>query len=387
MLLTRQKTAAWTKLVALFASCACDAIAHAGAGGPDNLDLAKTVVVGTITDIEIKEEIAGRHGGKMVIGEATIAVSETLKGETAATVTATVISHMDREYAATCAQAGIPVYKAGDSGIWVIVNEDSSNGCVMRPKSSLSRVKKHLEYLENRQWSAPVNGLQAWAALTGERRRSAKFAVKNVAEETIGLPSPLYKGVLTGVVEDENGNCRPLLGVGQPLDRPEPPRVTCTPIEPGEIQYVHPDGINQFYFCLPNDLPSGKYTMRITLANDRPGRTRWREPTQAWQGEVTSPPVIFVKKGNNIWVEGEEYPWSLWQWIAMVYILCGFATFAAFLLRRALSSPGNRRLNLPWFVMTFVFALILWPILLVALAWMVKSRISESRKGPQGAPS
>ena len=253
-----------------------------------NLDLAQTVVVGKITDIAREKE---EHHGNLVWGSATVTVSGVLKGEKANTVKMTVVMQMPPEPA----QSPPHVYRVGDEGIWVIMPDGRpSHGYGLLDKRRLDEVKAALADLDKRVWSEEVSGLKVWAGAAKHdwhprNPQQVVFAVKNVSKSTIWLPRPLYDGVVTAIARDSAGKEFELRGLG---DRQPPDgRAVCRPLEPGKTRYMHPNSEDYGFIMVPRDMPPGKYTVTVSLANTHEGQTPGEsKPVNAWQGKVTATP-------------------------------------------------------------------------------------------------
>jgi len=270
-------------------------VTHAVAGLPGlplkaELDLAQRVVVGKITEIAKEKE---EYDGKMVWGLATVVVSKVLKGEKADQIKMPVVMQMDRNLA--MAMASSPhVYRVGDEGIWVIMPDGRpSHGYGLLDMKRVDEVKSALADLDKRVWSEEVTGLKVWAGVAKHDwnpREQVVFAVKNVSKSTIWLPRPMYQGVITAIARDAAGKEFELRGIGQ-RHSPEG-RAVCRPLEPGKTKYMHPDGEDYGFIVIPRDLPPGKYTVTVTLANTRDGKKPGGEskPVEAWKGKVAAPP-------------------------------------------------------------------------------------------------
>lgn len=253
-----------------------------------HLDLAKTVVVGKITDI-VKE----KEEGNVVQGTATIAVSETLKGTPAKEIKTTVVMYLDTKSSAGMASPP-RVYSKGDEGIFVITPDDRpSHSYGLLPKDRLKEVKAALEELDKRTWSDEVNGLKVWACADTENPRTMDrggviFAVKNVSEKPIYLPYARVKGVVSAVARDSSGKEFPAIDSGRPASDPSASR---PPLEPGETRYMHPYEENYGAIRISNDLPPGKYTITITLDNEVADGKRAEKPVKLWTGKIVAPSV------------------------------------------------------------------------------------------------
>jgi len=255
-----------------------------------DLDLAQTVVVGKITDIARK---MGQRDGKLVWGRATVAVSDVLKGGKTKKMKMTVAMRVDREYGA---QSPPRVYSVGDEGIWVIMPDGRpSHGYGLLDKKRVEEVKSALADLDKRVWSEVVTGLKVWAGAAKHdwnprNPQQVVFAVKNISKSTLWLPRPMYQGAITAIARDSSGKEFELRG-GGPRHSPEG-RAVCRPLEPGKTKYMHPYGENYGFIVIPRDLPPGKYTVTVTLANTRDGNKAGGEskPVDAWKGKVAAPP-------------------------------------------------------------------------------------------------
>lgn len=256
------------------------------------LDLAKMVVVGKITDITKVTEGAG-HGE--TFGRATVAVSEPLKGTTAKEVTMLVVMHRDSSGPVGAASPA-RIFVKGEEGIFVITSDGRpSHAYGFLRKKQLDEVKAALTELDKRTWSDEVGGVKAWAGAVTEgagdgRSQRILFCVRNVSKSTIWLPRSMYKEVVTAVARDSAGKEFRLSGFGQSLEAKTP--VTCRPLETQQTRYMHPDSEDHAYIVVPNDLPPGKYTVTVSLGNDRDGEAIGnREPKKidAWKGRLVAP--------------------------------------------------------------------------------------------------
>ena len=260
-----------------------------------DLDLAKMVVVGKIIDIvKDKEE----YEGKMVWGRATVAVSEPLKGTTAKEITMLVVMHLDRENLGRSMQSPPHVYRKGDEGLWIIMADGRPlHGYGLLPKERLKDVKSALDDLDKRIWSEEVAGLKVWAAADMENpqdrplRGTVMFAAKNVSTKPIYLPRSVYKDVVRAVAQDSSGKEFPLSGLGD-QSTSERPLFSQDALQPGEIRYLHPYIEKCGFFGIPKEIPPGKYSIRITLANKvAQGSRGEKNPVVLWTGSVSAPAV------------------------------------------------------------------------------------------------
>ncbi|MBI5726098.1 MAG: hypothetical protein HZA50_19215 [Planctomycetes bacterium] len=260
------------------------------------LDRAKTVAIGKITTIVKEKE---NYEGKFVLGHATLKVSEVIKGQKADEIELSVVMKMDSKLPS--AMASSPrVYHEGDEGIWLIMPDGSlSHTYGLLNKDRLQEVKSILNELDNRTWSQEVNGLKVWASTDKEFSGGKDspgmviFAVKNVSDKTIYLPRSGYKGIAVAVARDSSGKEFLLRGLGN-QGAIEPPPVSRA-LEAGETCYFHPDTENFSFFQLPGDMPAGKYSIIIKLANSvekgiliAAGK---ENPVMLWTGSIETPAV------------------------------------------------------------------------------------------------
>ena len=177
-------------LTCLFAFCTITVLA-----GPApmpltaNLDLAKTVVVGEITNI------IDDSGPIVSFGSAVITVTKTLKGTPGKTVSIPCVTHEEPDYAGA---ATLPVHVLGEKGIWVIGGGDNPQ---VLPESKLPDVQAAIKLLTERKWSEPENGLRAWAEVVPNTydpdKHSIIFAVQNVSQQNLYVPVENTTGFLT----------------------------------------------------------------------------------------------------------------------------------------------------------------------------------------------
>jgi hypothetical protein len=255
------------------------------------LDLAETVVSGKIVDIAEKKE----DGGSIGWGDATVAVSEMLKGKAVKEVKVTVAVSV----ADGMGMASPPrVYRKGEEGVFVIMaggRPSHAHGFI--EKAHVADVKAMLADLDSRKWSEEVGGLRVWAGLTpydfNLKRDMLIFAVKNTFGKPVWVPQPTHSDVLLAVARDALGKEFDLLQ-GQSYHR-KGQNVEGALLQPGETRYVHLMGDNYGALAIPATLPPGRYEVRIGLSNSLEGRNHLgladESPADAWKGKVVSPPV------------------------------------------------------------------------------------------------
>lgn len=257
------------------------------------LDRAKLVLVGKITSIVKENNIENKD---IVLGRATLKVSEVLKGEK--------IDQIQFDVAVKV-KPNIPmaspprVYHEGDEGIWLIMPEGAlSSAQVVLDKE---KIKAMLAELDKRTWSQEANGLKVWASFEddfyGDGRKTEPsgviFAIRNVTDKTIFLPHAGYKGIVTVSAHDSSGKELQLSDYGQQREA-EPP-LSVYLLEPGETCYFHSGMENYSFFWLPRDMPSGTYSITVKLANSiKKGslRNAGNEKTVTlWTGSVETPEI------------------------------------------------------------------------------------------------
>jgi hypothetical protein len=264
-----------------------------------HLDIAKQVVLGQITKIE---EIDQRLFGDGVrAGRATIAVTETLKGLPAQSVELIVATSVDRNYGGSSPQR---VHKVGDRGIWLIAASGIvSHSFGLLPEKCKADVQRIVMNLEKRKWSEPVNGLCAWAAAVYPNYQPENpnamrktpviiFALKNLSETDIFVPTENSAGMITAVVTDHAGKvARYVLGSATWKNE----RVFCRKLAAGDIVYLHPD---YSFIDLPRSerLADDKYKVVLECSNEKEGESAMsigerRVPVTSWKGKVSAPPV------------------------------------------------------------------------------------------------
>jgi len=237
------------------------------------LDLAETVVVGKVAAIAKERE---KNDGKTVVGTATVAVSEVLKGTETDELNMTVVMRRAAELSRAMASPR-RIFRVGQKGILVLMPDGwPSHAYGLLPEQRRAEVQEALAVLKARVWSPEVQGLRAWSFAElrdgAHRRRvsgSVIFAVKNVSRRTRYLPLSHYEGIVSVVATDTQGKKHVLSGrrVDLPADRP----LICRPLESGQTCYLHPDSENYGCFHIPKTLPPGAYTIRATLNNAADG--------------------------------------------------------------------------------------------------------------------
>jgi hypothetical protein len=247
-----------------------------------HVDLAKHIVSGTITKIKATP---GQKDDEVGIGTATVEVVETLKGEPVKVLEFKVETSVPKNYGGCRA---IQTHKAGDSGIWLIADGElmlSYGWLAMEDKPDIQRMVK---MLDERKWSEPVNGLRAWAApVTRDNKKpDVIFAVKNVTDKDIFVPSPYSMGYIKTTARGPDGKTY------EHPKKPESPsgRVFCEKLAPGETIYLHPQ-----YSCIrlssDLELAPDKYSVVVRCANKvGTGEGRHQKaPVTAWTGELETP--------------------------------------------------------------------------------------------------
>jgi hypothetical protein len=183
------------------------------------------------------------------------------------------------------------VFKVGDEGIWLIMeNNEASHGYGLLKRSRLEEIKKNLKMLDERKWSEEVNGIKVW---TGAVNNGVIFAVKNVSEKTIYLPRSNYSGLVIITIHDKNEKQTILKGKGSQGELKDNP--VCNPLGPNKTSYMHWDNENYGYYVIPKDFLSGEYKVHATLSNGSPLGTL-SETRSLWTGKITSPDVVITIK-------------------------------------------------------------------------------------------
>lgn len=254
-----------------------------------HLDLAKDVVCGEVVELE---PVADERQGHVHYANATIAISETLKGKSKGKIMVRVVVKVDPEYEGN---AILHAHRLGDAGIWVI----DSAGAVDHSYGMLSldrKAKVHamLKDLAERKWSEPVEGVQIWAKQVDAARRPAfLLAVRNNSKENVYFPVSTAhgfvqltqlttKGEQTSYVHRSGG---------------EKERVFCHQLAPGEIRYIHP--AYSFISIPPAELIA-RDTFQVVLScqNTNPlGEAAGRGPAsqvRAWCGSLRTEPIDVV---------------------------------------------------------------------------------------------
>ena len=289
----------WTKFLLVGFGVLVAAGAYRAAAGPGpmplepDLDLAKLVVVGSITHIEAAEVQwdAGVH-----VGLATVAVKETLKGAPSSATKFLVVTRVDPNYVRSRI---LCVRRVGDSGIWVIGSnaavEHTDVGLV--PEERKADIQGMPKALGERRWSAPVNGLRAWAGVVHQgyfRKPVIIFAVNNVTAADIFLPVAHQVGLVTATVTDQDGRASEyVLGNAGKDDK----TVFCQKLSPGETAYLHPD-YSFIDLAWRQNVPAGKYRVVVTCENAREGMVAKGSvetaPVAAWKGKLQAASVELV---------------------------------------------------------------------------------------------
>ena len=262
------------------------------------VDLAKYVVLEDITQIK---ELDTDKDKAVHWGIATVNVVEALKGTPTKTLDFRVPMSVSPKYQGA---AVIHTYKVGDFGYWLIDAGDIVEGAYgLLKEDAKPDVREILKTLKARTWSAPVEGLKAWAAAVEPNYHTIPaiiFAINNTSREDLYVPTELNKGCIVAEVMNERGE-----KTSYPLLRGEQSKVVfCRKLNPGDTMYMHPA-----YTCIDlynyTRLSPGRYTVVITYKNDRQeGETKSGKPTEmmpvkAWKGEVSAPPVDIIIKEDK----------------------------------------------------------------------------------------
>jgi len=257
-----------------------------------SLDLARFVVVGTIT--RAKDEKA-QPGDGIKWQHITITTQSCLKG--------TLDYPLDCRYICWPSGGGREL-QVGDAGIWVVGPDGLLPwSCAPLAEARQPEVESILKMLNARTWSAPVNGLVAWAGVVHADAVANPviiFAVKNVTTTDLYVPAPISAGFVSATAVGTDGQPRQpsLSQAPSPALFPARPGIPfCLKVAPGAIIYLHPDYSD---IDLTKLLPPGHYTVTITCRNDQeravPTGQPGQPPLSAWKGTLSAPAVELTLK-------------------------------------------------------------------------------------------
>jgi len=257
-----------------------------------DLDLACNVVVGRLVDLGDPGD--GRGDG-VRYGQATVAVTETLKGPPRESVDFRTIAFVPANWGGA---APLRAHKVGDAGIWIIRDGGGvlfDTGLV--PESRKDKVCEMLVMLAGRKWSSPVNGLQAWAGVVlPEHARNPEiiFAVKNVTDHDLFVPIVHSADFVVATVAGVDGRTTEYsFGiVGRASES-----VFCQRLAAGRTAYLHPY-VSAIDLVGRHNLPPGDYSVVIRCQNAKRGRISAGPPgrskeVDAWTGSLKAPAVQF----------------------------------------------------------------------------------------------
>lgn len=263
-----------------------------------HLDLAKSVVVGQITQITpLDVQIAqGVHYGR-----ATIVVKEMLKGSSDTTIKAIVATSYGPEFNQGAANEPEHPHKVGDSGIWLLspIAEGLFAGTAedFFPEQRKADIQRMLKELAQRKWSEPVNGLRA-SAMVVPLEDSANcviiFAVNNATNKDLYIPVEWSPGLVQVSAKNEQGNVFNF--VLRLPDAADSGKLYCSKLSPGQIAYLHPD-YSYIDLARRQNLAPGKYSVVVSCKNERTAgeasgiRPGASVPITAWKGECSAPAV------------------------------------------------------------------------------------------------
>lgn len=255
-----------------------------------DLDLADHVVVGVITQIAPEDNYLSDYERW---GWVTITITEILKGDMRKSIRVRAATWVSPKHGGSSPPR---VYKTGDSGIWVIMGDRISHSFGLLSEERKSEVQAIINSLEQRRWSAEVNGLRAWAGVVRPDYHPNPviiFAIENVSTRDIYYPIELNSQVIQVKINKEQSETTTIkLKEGELKTR-----VFCRKISPGQKIYLHPD-YSFIDLAWKNNLSKGKYQMEVIYENNQPGETAI-EPAKtievtAWQGKLVSNKVELI---------------------------------------------------------------------------------------------
>ena len=286
-----------------------------------NLDMAQYVVIGRITQIE-EPNVPKANG--ISWGQATVEINEVLKGTQAKTINFRVATGRSKNYGGSSSprrgSSPLRIRRVGDSGIWLIgATGTVSHSFGLLPEAHKSDIKQILKTLAERKWSKPVNGLRAWAGVVypdysrnldnPSRNTVIIFAVKNVSDVNIFVPSELETGFITANIVSQDGKTEDYFLSN--VVRRNSETVFCRKLSPGKTVYLHPE-----YTCInlakkQGQLPEksegllpGKYSVVICCKNEKEGEIAdgpaRRVQVSAWKGVLKAPPVELVLNSPSV---------------------------------------------------------------------------------------
>jgi len=281
-------------------------IAHNAVAGPlpmpleAQLDIVKKVFIGKITQVE-KSDF--QRGNGIQWGRAKVEVEETLKGVPTESAEFYVAIGFDDPNYSNKAASPPKIYGVGMSGIWLIGADDVvSHSFGLLTEDRKSDVKRILKNLAERKWSEPVNGLRAWAVVVQPDYHDKPviiFAVQNVSDSNIFIPSALESGFIKATAINDKGEKYSYVLV---VSETESITVFCSKLSAGQIVYLHP--LYSFIDLVwRQKLSPGKYSVIIECSNTREGRTKntstLREQISAWKGKLQAEPVELIVKSEK----------------------------------------------------------------------------------------
>ena len=264
------------------------------------LDMAKDVFIGQIIQIEKSDY---RQGKGIRWGCAKVEVKKTLKGAPVESTEFYVAIGFDDPNYSRGAASPPKIYGVGRSGIWLIgANDVILHAFGLLNEDRKSDVQRILKSLSERKWSEPINGLRAWAVVVHPDYHDNPviiFAVQNVSESNIYVPSESEHGFIKATAINERGES---YGYVLGTTNEESDTVYCRNLPTGQIVYLHP----QYSFidlAWRQKLPPGKYSVIIHCDNTREGRMRV-SPTKigqvsSWKGNLQARPVELIVKSEK----------------------------------------------------------------------------------------
>jgi hypothetical protein len=255
------------------------------------LDLASDVVVGQITKIEA---VAENMGPDSHCGRATVNLTRVIKGNAGKAIKFLVVTRMDPN---PQRQRPLQAYSVGDQGIWIVENGWAFESLDLHRQAE---IQADVKMLADRKWSKPVNGLRAWALVTrevGDPNCKIIFAVDNVSDETLYIPSATDAGFVFAAVTDQQDHKTEFSLRPGPTERRN---LRCEKLAPGGIIYLHPDS-EPIDLAWRQRLAPGKYSVVIYCTNKvAAGKIGvMGDAVAAWTGEVAAPAVEIVVPVNK----------------------------------------------------------------------------------------
>ncbi len=252
------------------------------------LDMAESVVVGKVVDIK---DASPDISQQTRISDATIEVSEVLKGSPSKIAKMKCISWMRPDYRF---QSSIQPVKTGASGIWAIDHDGFLEPISLRSYISEDckpDVVDKLKLLSECKWSKPVNGLRAKAAVIPPGKFGHPiiiFTVQNISKNKLFVPDESTMGFITASAKIGNKDFSYKL---IPKDKGIA-CMLCRKISPNEIVYLQP-GYSAIDLRWNQSMPIGEYTVNITCRNTQTTAlytptTSTAKSVDVWTGKLTA---------------------------------------------------------------------------------------------------